>query len=560
MKRRNGLKIMLSLFSLVGSFSFIILLAVINGILGFFSAMGVTLFASLAIAKFLGESIILSYGWLIALTILCGVVRGGLRYLEQYSNHYIAFRLLAIIRDKIFRALRVLAPAKLEGKKKGGIISMITSDIETLEVFYAHTISPICIAAVVSLGVILYVGILCNWYLSGVALISYIIIGIILPIISSKILSRDGVKYREELSNFSSYYLDSIKGVREIVMHDGVERRKECVNNMSKDLLDQTKIIKHKSATSKAIVEALVSISILSTLLVGIYLYNKDIITIPKLIIGAVAIFSSYGPVVALSALPQNLTNTFASGDRVLNLLKEKPEVNNIINGYDISFNNLKINDLSFAYDNKLVLDNINMSVKNGEIVGIVGPSGCGKSTILKLLLRFYKKDSGSILYDDKDIEEVNTHSLLDNVTMVSQTTYLFDDTILNNIKIARLDATLDEVREACKMASIDEFISSLPDKYETRVGNLGENLSQGERQRIGLARAFLRGSRLILLDEVTSNVDSINEGVILKSLVMQKQKRSIILVSHRPSSMSIADRVYKIDDGKLREVEREFR
>lgn len=560
MKRRNGLKIMLSLFSLVGSFSFIILLAVINGILGFFSAMGVTLFASLAIAKFLGESIILSYGWLIALTILCGVVRGGLRYLEQYSNHYIAFRLLAIIRDKIFRALRVLAPAKLEGKKKGGIISMITSDIETLEVFYAHTISPICIAAVVSLGVILYVGILCNWYLSGVALISYIIIGIILPIISSKILSRDGVKYREELSNFSSYYLDSIKGVREIVMHDGVERRKECVNNMSKDLLDQTKIIKHKSATSKAIVEALVSISILSTLLVGIYLYNKDIITIPKLIIGAVAIFSSYGPVVALSALPQNLTNTFASGDRVLNLLKEKPEVNNIINGYDISFNNLKINDLSFAYDNKLVLDNINMSVKNGEIVGIVGPSGCGKSTILKLLLRFYKKDSGSILYDDKDIEEVNTHSLLDNVTMVSQTTYLFDDTILNNIKIARLDATLDDVREACKMASIDEFISSLPDKYETRVGNLGENLSQGERQRIGLARAFLRGSRLILLDEVTSNVDSINEGVILKSLVMQKQKRSIILVSHRPSSMSIADRVYKIDDGKLREVEREFR
>lgn len=560
MKRRNGLKIMLSLFSLVGSFSFIILLAVINGILGFFSAMGVTLFASLAIAKFLGESIILSYGWLIALTILCGVVRGGLRYLEQYSNHYIAFRLLAIIRDKIFRALRVLAPAKLEGKKKGGIISMITSDIETLEVFYAHTISPICIAAVVSLGVILYVGILCNWYLSGVALISYIIIGIILPIISSKILSRDGVKYREELSNFSSYYLDSIKGVREIVMHDGVERRKECVNNMSKDLLDQTKIIKHKSATSKAIVEALVSISILSTLLVGIYLYNKDIITIPKLIIGAVAIFSSFGPVVALSALPQNLTNTFASGDRVLNLLKEKPEVNNIINGYDISFNNLKINDLSFAYDNKLVLDNINMSVKNGEIVGIVGPSGCGKSTILKLLLRFYKKSGGSILYDDKDIEEVNTHSLLDNVTMVSQTTYLFDDTILNNIKIARLDATLDEVREACKMASIDEFISSLPDKYETRVGNLGENLSQGERQRIGLARAFLRGSRLILLDEVTSNVDSINEGVILKSLVMQKQKRSIILVSHRPSSMSIADRVYKIDDGKLREVEREFR
>lgn len=549
-KRRNGLKIMASLIVLLGSLSYIMLLAIINGTLGFLCAMGVTIFGSISVAKFLGETINMSYGLIISLTIGCGVLRGALRYLEQYSNHFIAFKLLAALRDKIFKALRVLAPAKLEGRKKGGIISMITSDIETLEVFYAHTISPICIALIVETLVLLYVGFISSFYLSLAALVSYIIIGIILPIISSKLLSDTGVRYRKSFASFNSYYLDSIKGVNDIVLNNAMKVRNKEVNSKSDELLAETKKLKHKSGITEAISYAFVSLSLIGVLILGLYLSDKNIITIPKMIMGLVAIFGSYGPVIALSALPQNLTQTFASGDRVLDLLEEKPVVREIKDGKNFSFLDLKVNNLSFKYDEASVLNNVNLEVKRGQIVALVGPSGCGKSTLLKLLLRFYETNSGDILYNNISINDINTSSLLDNVTLVSQQTYLFDDTIKENIKIAKYDATDEEIIEAAKKASIHEFIESLPDKYDTKVGQLGDNLSAGEKQRIGLARAFLSNAPLILLDEPTSNVDSINEGIILKSLKDQKENKSIILVSHRESTTAIADRIYRIKGG----------
>lgn len=551
-KRRNGLKIMASLIVLLGSLSYIMLLAIINGTLGFLCAMGVTIFGSIGVAKFLGETINMSYGLIISLTIGCGVLRGALRYLEQYSNHFIAFKLLAALRDKIFKALRVLAPAKLEGREKGGIISIITSDIETLEVFYAHTISPICIALIVETLVLLYVGFISSFYLSLAALVSYIIIGIILPIISSKLLSDTGVRYRKSFSSFNSYYLDSIKGVNDIVLNNAMKERNKEVNSKSDELLAETKKLKHKSGITEAISYAFVSLSLIGVLILGLYLSDKNIITIPKMIMGLVAIFGSYGPVIALSALPQNLTQTFASGDRVLDLLEEKPVVREIKDGKNFSFLDLKVNNLSFKYDEASVLNNVNLEVKRGQIVALVGPSGCGKSTLLKLLLRFYETNNGDILYNNISINDINTSSLLDNVTLVSQQTYLFDDTIKENIKIAKYDATDEEIIEAAKKASIHEFIESLPDKYDTKVGQLGDNLSAGEKQRIGLARAFLSNAPLILLDEPTSNVDSINEGIILKSLKDQKENKSIILVSHRESTTAIADRIYRIKDGVI--------
>lgn len=549
-KRRNGLKIMASLIVLLGSLSYIMLLAIINGTLGFLCAMGVTIFGSIGVAKFLDETINMSYGLIISLTIGCGVLRGALRYLEQYSNHFIAFKLLAALRDKIFKALRALAPAKLEGREKGGIISMITSDIETLEVFYAHTISPICIALIVETLVLLYVGFISSFYLSLAALVSYIIIGIILPIISSKLLSDTGVRYRKSFASFNSYYLDSIKGVNDIVLNNAMKVRNKEVNSKSDELLAETKKLKHKSGITEAISYAFVSLSLIGVLILGLYLSDKNIITIPKMIMGLVAIFGSYGPVIALSALPQNLTQTFASGDRVLDLLEEKPVVREIKDGKNFSFLDLKVNNLSFKYDEASVLNNVNLEVKRGQIVALVGPSGCGKSTLLKLLLRFYETNSGDILYNNISINDINTSSLLDNVTLVSQQTYLFDDTIKENIKIAKYDATDEEIIGAAKKASIHEFIESLPDKYDTKVGQLGDNLSAGEKQRIGLARAFLSNAPLILLDEPTSNVDSINEGIILKSLKDQKENKSIILVSHRESTTAIADRIYRIKDG----------
>ncbi len=553
--RRSGAKIMASLILLLGSLAYIMILAVINGSLGFISAMGVTLFGAVGIAKALGESIALSYGLIVTFAILCGVIRGLLRFFEQYGNHYIAFRLLAVLRDKIFASLRVLCPAKLESKQKGSIIAMITSDIETLEVFYAHTISPICIAVIVSTAVFLFVGFVSSWYLALVALLGYILIGIVMPMISSAKLKASGVRYRAEFASFNAYFLDSIKGIKDIVLNNAGESRKDEVNHRSDVLLKETKNMKHDITKAGAATELTVSIVILSALACGIALVAGDMLSIGRMIIGVVAVFGSFGPVIAISALPGNLTQTFASGDRVLDLLSEQPAVTPVENGKKIEYNNLKVENLTFSYDGTTeVLTDIRIHAEQGEIIGIVGESGCGKSTFLKLLLRFWQKDKGSICYNGIDIDRVDTDSLLDNVTMVSQTTYLFDETIEENLRIAKPDATQEEIENACRLASVHDFILTLPDGYKSRVGALGDNLSAGEKQRIGLARAFLRGSDLILLDEPTSNVDSINEGIILKALKEQKHKKSIILVSHRESTMSIADRIYRVEKGCMYE------
>lgn len=554
--RRSGAKIMASLILLLGSLAYIMILAVINGSIGFICAMGVTVFGAVGVAKALGETIALSYGLIIGLAVGCGILRGLLRYFEQYSNHFIAFKLLAVLRDKIFGALRTLAPAKLESKQKGSIIAMITSDIETLEVFYAHTISPIAIAVLVSTAVFLFVGFVSSWYLALAAVAAYLIIGIVVPMISSSRLKESGVKYRAEFASFNAYFLDSIKGVKDIVLNNaGAEREKE-VNRRSELLLKETKKMKHNSTRAAAATELTVSLFIIATLIVGIVLVHCGMLSIGKMVIGVVAVFGSFGPVIAISALPSNLTQTFASGDRVLNLLAEKPAVTEVTNGENIEYENLNVSDLSFNYNEQTeVLRDIKMHAEKGEIIGIVGESGCGKSTFLKLLLRFWQKNGGEIAYNGIDVDKVNSENLLDNVTMVSQTTYLFDETIEDNLRIAKPNATQGELEAACRLASVHDFIMTLPNGYKTQVGALGDNLSAGEKQRIGLARAFLKGSELILLDEPTSNVDSINEGIILKALKEQKSKKSIILVSHRESTMAIADRIYRVDGGKMTEV-----
>ena len=554
--RRSGAVIMANLILLLGSLSYIMILAVINGSVGFLCAMGVTLFGAIGIAKALGETVALSYGLIIGLAVGCGVLRGALRYFEQYSNHYIAFRLLAVLRDKIFGALRVLCPAKLESKQKGSIITMITSDIETLEVFYAHTISPICIAVLVSACVFLFVGFVSSWYIALVALLGFVTIGVIVPIIFSGKLKESGVNYRAEFAGFNAYFLDSIKGIKDIVLNNAGKEREKEVNKRSDVLLSETKKMKHDITKAAAVTELCVSLFIIATLSIGIFLVANDTLSVGRMIIGVVAVFGSFGPVIAISALPGNLTQTFASGDRVLNLLSEEPAVTPVKNGKKITYIDLEVNDLSFSYDGKTeVLKDIYMYAQKGEIIGIVGESGCGKSTFLKLLLRFWQKSHGEIAYNGVDIDSIDTENLLDNVTMVSQTTYLFDETIEDNLRIANPAATQEEIEAACKMASVHDFILTLPDGYKTRVGALGDNLSAGEKQRIGLARAFLRGSELILLDEPTSNVDSINEGIILKALKEQKNKKSIILVSHRESTMAIADRIYRVTDGRMIET-----
>lgn len=553
--RRSGIKIAAGLAALLGSLSFVMVAAVVNGALGFFAAMGVTVFASLGVAKALGETVALSYGAIAAAAVACGVLRGVLRYFEQYGNHYIAFKLLAVLRDRIFSALRLLAPAKTEGRQKGNLIAMITSDIETLEVFYAHTVSPICIAAVVSVSVFLFVGLAASWYLALTALIGYVVIGIASPLRASAELKSGGVNYRRGFASFNAFFLDSIKGIREIVLNNGGEERKKEVNRRSEDLLKETEKMKNSVAKNSAAVELLISLFIIASFAVGVLLVSEGTLSLGRMIIGVTAVFGSFGPVTALSALPGNLTQTFACGDRVLNLLEEQPAVQPVIGGKTFRFDRVNVDRLSFAYNDEAeILKEICLNAKKGEIIGIVGKSGCGKSTLLKLLMRFREKNSGRIDYNETEIGEIDSVNLTDNVTMVPQNVWLFDETVEENLRIAKPDATAEELEAACRAAAIHERIVSLPDGYRTRVGFGGSRLSAGEKQRLGVARAFLRGSGLILLDEPTGNIDSLNEGILLKSLVNAKKDKCIILVSHRESTMSIADRIYRLENHRLHE------
>ena len=553
--RRSGVKIAAGLAALLGSLSFVMVAAVVNGALGFFAAMGVTVFASLGVAKALGETVALSYGAIAAAAVACGVLRGVLRYFEQYGNHYIAFKLLAVLRDRIFSALRLLAPAKTEGRQKGNLIAMITSDIETLEVFYAHTVSPICIAVVVSVSVFLFVGLAASWYLALTALIGYVVIGIASPLRASAKLKAGGVNYRRGFASFNAFFLDSIKGIREIVLNNGGEERKKEVNRRSEDLLKETEKMKNSVAKNSAAVELLISLFIIASFAVGVLLVSEGTLSLDRMIIGVTAVFGSFGPVTALSALPGNLTQTFACGDRVLNLLEEQPAVQPVIGGKTFRFDRVNVDRLSFAYNDEAeILKEICLNAKKGEIIGIVGKSGCGKSTLLKLLMRFREKNSGRIDYNETEIGEIDSVNLTDNVTMVPQNVWLFDETVEENLRIAKPDATTEELEAACRAAAIHERIVSLPDGYRTRVGFGGSRLSAGEKQRLGVARAFLRGSGLILLDEPTGNIDSLNEGILLKSLVNAKKDKCIILVSHRESTMSIADRIYRLENHRLHE------
>jgi ATP-binding cassette subfamily C protein len=525
--------------------------AIIMGTIGYLCATAITILGGMAIVNILGYNMPFTINTLCILLILCAFIRAILRYIEQACNHYIAFKILAIIRDKVFKALRILSPAKLEGKDRGNLISIITSDIELLEVFYAHTISPIVIGVLTSLIMTLYIGSF-HPLLGIVAIIAYIFVGAIIPIINSKVVKSSGIEYRNEVGKMNSLMLDSLRGLRELIQYNEInDRYSQLQDNMAKLSSSQNKLKKAES-NSFAITDFTIIFFTISMLFASFFLYSYGEIDFSRLVLATIAMSSSFGPVVALSSLSNNLAHTLASGERVLTLLEEEPIVEEKIDGTDFIFDNLTCKNVNFSYDNTLILDNISLSVNKGNIIGILGKSGCGKSTLLKLIMRFWDKDSGEILFGNEDIKNINTRSLRQNESYATQDTHLFNDTIGNNIKIANASASYEEVIEAAKKASIHDFISNLPKGYDTPIGELGDRLSGGEKQRIGIARTFLSPSSLMLLDEPTSNLDSLNEGIIIKSLLEAREDRTIILVSHRKSTLGIAEKIYSIEKGRL--------
>ena len=532
---------MAQLIGLVKPLLHIMIFAIVLGTLGYLCAIFLTILAGFAILKS-------SHVFMIMIGI--AIARGILHYAEQYCNHFIAFKLLAIIRHEVFASLRKLCPAKLEGKDKGNLISIITTDIESLEVFYAHTISPIVIAFITSFIMVLFIG---RYHiLAGtLACVSYILVGVIIPLWNGRLGAQKGMEFREDFGELNSFVLDSLRGLDETIQYNQGKMRKNQMIERSKKLASKQEVLSKLEGRQKSITNTVILLASFSMLFMMIRLHaNTDAILICTL-----ALMSSFGPVVALSNLSNNLNQTFASGERVLSILEEKPQVEEVvssINGVDSEFLGAQVKNVTFAYDDEMILENYSLNLQPNKIIGIHGPSGCGKSTLLKLLMRFWDVQKGSVEVNGENVKTINTSHLRDMESYVTQETHLFHDSIANNISLAKKDATRDEIIKAAKKASIHDFIMGLSKGYDTEVGELGDTLSGGEKQRIGIARAFLHDTDFILLDEPTSNLDSLNEGIILKSLKESSDKKTVVLVSHRESTMNVVDVLYKMDNGRV--------
>lgn len=551
MKTRSNLNIMLRLVRLIKPLIGFMLLAIAMGVLGFLCSTFITVLGGYALLDVLEIGSRISLKAVFVCVIIFAVARAFLRYGEQSCNHYIAFKLLAIIRDHVFRALRKLCPAKLEGRDKGDLISVITSDIELLEVFYAHTISPICIAVIMSVIMSLFIGGY-NVLLGLVAALAYITVGMIVPILISKISGTTGAEFRRQSGELSGFVLDSLRGLNESIQYGTGEKHLKELDVKTADLSAKQEKMSRNTGLNSAVTNTAILAFDLIMLAVSVTLYRNGAVGFDGIVIPLIAMMSSFGPVVALANLGSTLQNTFAAGNRVLDILDEAPITEEITDGKDIIFSGARAENVSFSYGGEPILDGIGVAFEQGKVTGIIGRSGSGKSTLLKLLMRFWKTDSGIIKISDTDINGINTASLREAESFVTQETHLFRDTIANNIRIAKLDATREEIEAACKKASVHDFIMSLPNGYDTQAGELGEALSGGERQRIGLARAFLHNAPFMLLDEPTSNLDSLNEAVILKSLSENSDRKTVALVSHRKSTMRICDKVYSVENGRM--------
>ena len=552
-KRRSGLAIMGSLIGLVKPLIHIMISAIILGTAGYLCAIFLTILAAQVIMH--GELNT------IKVMIIIAVLRGMLHYAEQYCNHFIAFKLLAIIRHKVFAVLRKLCPAKLEGRDKGNLISIITTDIELLEVFYAHTISPIAIGVLTSLIMVIFIG-RYHVYAGLLALAAYVIVGMVIPLWNGKRGSQKGMEFRTGFGELNSFVLDSLRGLDETIQYGQGQKGKEEMSARSNYLAGMQETLSKMEGSQRTFTNLVILLASFGMLAMTIGLHEKGAMSFEGVLICTIAMMGSFGPVVALSSLSNNLSQTLASGERVLSLLEEIPMVEEITGDIsktvtDTVFLGAEADHITFSYskmnyNDEIILDDYSLKLEPGKITGIHGASGSGKSTFLKLLMRFWEVNQGTVSVDGENVKNIPTKHLRDMESYVTQETHLFHDSIANNIAIAKPDASREEIMEAAKKASIHDFIQTLPKGYDTEVGELGDTLSGGERQRIGIARAFLHDTPLILMDEPTSNLDSLNEGIILKSLRESAEKKTVVLVSHRKSTMNVADIVYEMENGRV--------
>lgn len=546
MKRRSGFMVMARLIGLVKPLTGYMILAITMGLIGHLCASFITILGGYAVLDVLRFDTGHSLRMIFACLLIFALLRAILRYAEQACNHYIAFKLLALIRDKVFQALRRLCPAKLEGRDRGDLISVITSDIELLEVFYAHTISPAAIAFLFTIVMCLFIGSF-HPALGLLALLAYAVVGVAIPLVTSRLSVEDGMRFRTKSGELSSFVLDGLRGLLETLQYGQGEARLAEMNRRTDALAKDEERMKRTSGRNMAVTNTVILLFDLCMLFASAALYQRGAVGFDGVLIPTLALFSSFGPAVALANLGSTLQNTFAAGNRVLDILEETPAVEEVTGRPEVVFDGAEAAHVTFSYGAETILEDVSLRMEPG-IIGITGKSGSGKSTLLKLFMRFWNVQEGNICITETPVSEINTSNLRRMEGFVTQETHLFHDSIKNNLRIAKLDATDAEIETACKKASVHDFIMSLPQGYDTPVGELGDTLSGGERQRLGLARAFLHDAPFLLLDEPTSNLDSLNEAVILKSLREEQAGRTVALVSHRQSTMRIADKVYSVE------------
>ncbi len=551
MKKRNGFTVMARLIGLVKPLAGFMVLAILMGLIGHLCASFITIFGGYAVLDLLHFNTPMGLTAIFISVGIFALLRGILRYAEQACNHFIAFKLLALIRDKVFQALRKLCHAKLEGKDKGDWFSVISSAIALMEVFYAQTISPAVIAFLFTVVMCLFIG---SYHplLGVLALLAYSTVGVAIPLITSKLSGDDGLKFRTKSGNLSSFVLDSLRGLPETLQYGQGEKRLDEMNAKTDELSKNEAKMKRTSGRNMAVTNTVILVFDLAMLFTSAMLYQNGAVDFSGVLIPTIAMMSSFGPCIALANLGSTLQNTFAAGNRVLDILDEMPAVEEVTGKPEIAFNGAGAEHVTFSYGTETILDDVSLQIPEGSVVGIVGRSGSGKSTLHKLFMRFWKVQKGAVKISDTDIAEINTANLRGMESFVTQETHLFHDSIKNNLRIANLDASDEEIEEACKKASVHDFIMSLPQGYDTPVGELGDALSGGERQRLGLARAFFHAAPCMLLHEPTSNLDSLNEAVILKSLREERGNKTVVLVSHRRSTMRIANQVYSVEQGRM--------
>lgn len=554
-KPMGNVRVMWRMLGLAKPLAGWMVVAVACGVAGFCCATGIPVLAAAAALSVCGAApATLPLAGAVAVLAALAVARGVLHLIEQRCNHYIAFRLLAHVRDLVFGALRRLTPAKLAGADRGDLVSTVMADVELLEVFYAHTISPICIAALMACVMAAFLGSVAGPLPAALALGSYAVVGVLVPVLVSRSSGEAGQRSRDLAGSLSSFVLEGLRGLDEVLQYGAGGRRLAELDERSDELIAAQRELRGRAAQGQAATAGLIMVLSCLQMILCIELAASGDVHAVGAVLATVATFSSFGPFVALANLGSTLQGTLAAGRRVIAILDEEPQVAEVSDteGAHPSFDGAAAEHVGFSYGEERILDDVSVTVDPGRIVGIQGRSGSGKSTLCRLLMRFWDVDEGRVALSGEDVRGVATSALRRAEAFVEQDTYLFHDSIRDNLLVAKPDATDEELVAACRAASVHDFIESLPHGYDTMVGELGETLSGGERQRLGLARAFLHDAPLLLLDEPTSNLDSLNEGQILRTLTEQRGQRAVVLISHRPSTMAIADKTYTMDSGRV--------